>query len=254
MKFKLLFYFVLCIFITNCVVATKAQNSNSNPSKLFEQYKQNKENSILPDFSHAGYHNGEKEIPKLEDYKIFDVTNFGAIPNDTVSDKAAIQMAINAANKNGSGIVFFPKGRFLINEDSAGATSIVSNNSKIIFRGSGSGPEGTELFMKYPLLPKNPAQMWTVPPIFIFTARGKDKKIGTVTKAAKVGDMELSLNSTSNIKPGDWIVLSMLNNDRDLINSELAPHMVSPAWTYLLNNGVDIKVYQQVSSPPILER
>jgi hypothetical protein len=248
MKFKLLFYFVLCIFITSCVVATKAQNNNSNPSKLFEQYKQNKENSILPDFSYAGYHNGEKEIPKIEDYKIFDVSTFGAIPNDTVSDKAAIQMAINAANKNGSGIVFFPKGSFLINEDSAGATSIVSNNSKIIFRGSGSGREGTELFMKYPLLPKSPAQMWTVPPIFIFTARGKDKKIGTVTKAAKVGDMELSLNSTSNIKPGDWIVLSMLNNDQDLINSELSPHMASPAWTYLINNGVDIKVYQQVSS------
>lgn len=217
-----------------------------NEAEIFQKFKKDK--SILPDFSYAGYHNGEKEIPKIEDYKIFDVTKFGAIPNDTISDKAAIQMAINAANKNGSGIVFFPKGRFLINEDSSNTTSIVSNTGKIIFRGSGSGPGGTELFMKYPLLPKNPEEMWTVPPIFIFRNKGKDKKMGTVVKPAKVGDMELTLSSVQNLKPGDWIVLSMLNNSPELINAELAPQTASPTWTYLIDKGVDVKVYQQVSS------
>lgn len=247
MKIKIIFYAVLCIFITSCSVATKAQNNNSNASKLFEQYKQNKENSILPDFSYAGYHNGEKEIPKSEDYKIFDVTKYGAIPNDTISDKAAIQRAINAANLNGSGIVFFPKGIFLINEDIDSSTSIVSNNSKIIIRGSGSGPGGTELYMKNALPPKNPEQMWTVPPILIFTARGKDVKIGRVVEPAKVGDFKITLNDTKNIKSGDWIILSMLNNDPALINAELAPHKASPAWTYLVSKGVDVKVYHQVA-------
>ncbi|MEO5649875.1 MAG: DUF4955 domain-containing protein [Ginsengibacter sp.] len=248
MEIKIIFYAVLCIFIISCSVATKAQNNNSNPSKLFEQYKQNKENSILPDFSYAGYHNGEKKIPKIQDYKIFDVTQYGALPNDTISDKAAIQMAINAANKNGSGIVFFPEGRFLINEDADGPTSIVSNTGKIIFRGSGSGPGGTELYMKNPLPPKNPDQMWTVPPIIIFSARGKDTKIGDVVKSTKVGDFKIALNDTKNIKPGDWIVLSMLNNDPALLNAELAPYKASPAWTYLVDKGVDVKVYLQVAA------
>jgi hypothetical protein len=177
-----------------------AQNEGKNKSVLFEKYKNDR--SLLPDFSYVGYHNGEKEIPKIDNFKIFDVTKFGAIPNDAISDKGAIQKAIQAANKNGSGIVFFPKGRFLINEETDSAISIVSNNSKIILRGSGSGAGGTELYMKEPLPPKNPDQMWTVPPIFIFTARGKDINIGTVVKPAKVGDFTLTLNNTKNIKPG----------------------------------------------------
>ena len=82
-------------------------------SKIFEDYK--KDRSILPDFSYVGYHNGEKKIPKISDYKYFNVTDFGAKPNDGKSDKVAIQLAIDAAKKNGSGIVFFPKGSFLVN-------------------------------------------------------------------------------------------------------------------------------------------
>lgn len=188
-----------------------AQQEVKNASAIFEKYKTDR--TVLPDFSYVGYHNGEKTIPETESYKIFDVTDYGAIPDDMISDKVAIQKAINAANKNGSGIVLFPKGRFLINEDTDSATSIISRSSKIILRGSGSGPGGTELYMKNPLLPKNPDQMWTVPPIFIFSAHGKDTKIGKVVKPAKVGDFKLTLNTTKNIKPGDWIVLSMLNND-----------------------------------------
>ena len=122
----------------------------------------------LPDFSWVGYHYGNDPLPIVKDYKIFDVTAFGAIPNDMLSDKAAIQAAIDAANKNGSGIVFFPKGKFLVNEQVDAATSIVSKGSRIIFRGSGSGPGGTELLMQENLPPKYPDQMWTVPPLFIF--------------------------------------------------------------------------------------
>ena len=87
-----------------------------NVSSIFEKYKTDR--TVLPDFSYVGYHNGEKAIPKIENYKIFNITQYGAIPNDTISDKTAIQKAIDAANKNGSGIIFFPKGRFLIHEDS----------------------------------------------------------------------------------------------------------------------------------------
>ena len=221
-----------------------AQNETKNESALFEKYKNDR--SVLPDFSYVGYHNGGKEIPDIKNYKVFDVTKFGAIPNDDISDKVAIQKAIQAANKNGSGIVFFPKGRFLINEKTDSSTSIVSNNSKIILRGSGSGAGGTELYMKEPLLPKNPDQMWTVPPIFIFTARGKDAKVGTVVKPAKVGDFKLTLNTAKNMKPGDWIILSMLNNDTALINTELAPYKPAPTWTYLIEKGVDVKIYHQV--------
>lgn len=240
MKFSisLMYFFALL----GCV----AQKNTTNESDLFQRYKRDK--SLLPDFSYVGYRNGEVQIPKVDGYKVFDVTKYGAIANDTVSDKAAIQKAITAANKNGSGIVFFPKGRFLINESTDSATSIISTSGKIIFRGSGSGPGGTELFMKNTLLPEDPKKMWTVPPIFIFTAKGKDVPIGTVTKAAKVGEFQLTLSNTENLKAGDWIVLSMLDNAQALIDAELSPNKVSSDWTYIVNKGVDVKVYHQVTA------
>lgn len=213
-------------------------------AKIFEDYKKDK--SILPDFSYVGYRQGEKEIPNITNYKIFDVTTFGAKPNDEISDKVAIQKAIDAANKNGSGIVFFPKGRFLVNEESDETNSIISKKSNIIFRGSGSGVNGTELYMKNTLPPVDPTKMWTVPPLFHFTSGGADKKIGVITKAAAVGDFTIELNTIEGLEPGDWIILKLLDNNKDLIASELKDQKVEPTWTYLVNKGIDVKVFYQI--------
>ena len=189
----------LNLIVLLMIVGSGTAQNNSN---IFESYK--KDRTILPDFSYVGYQYGEKDIPVITTYKVFDVTTFGAKPNDDISDKIAIQKAIDAANKNGSGIVFFPKGRFLVNEDGDETNSITSKKSTIIFRGSGSGVGGTELFMKNALPPADPAKMWTVPPLFIFSSGGSDKKIGTVTKAAAVGDFEIEINSTEGLETGDW--------------------------------------------------
>ncbi|SHG14601.1 Right handed beta helix region [Flavobacterium fluvii] len=220
--------------------------SAQQEAKIFEAYK--KDRSLLPDFSYAGYHQGEKNIPNITDYKYFDVTDFGAKPNDGKSDKIAIQLAIDAANKNGSGIVFFPKGRFLVNEDGDLTNSIISKKSNIIFRGSGSGPGGTELYMKNNLPPANPTQMWTVPPLFIFTSSGSDKKIGQVTAAASVGDLTIQVNTTEGLAAGDWIMLKLLDNDKDLIASELKYNKVEPEWTNLVEKGISVKVFYQIKN------
>ncbi|MGQ7947288.1 DUF4955 domain-containing protein [Flavobacterium sp. WC2509] len=234
----------LSIIILNLLAITSV--SAQKDSKIFEDYK--KDRSILPDFSYVGYHNGEKEIPNVTDYKIFDVTTFGAIPNDSISDKVAIQNAINAANKNGSGIVFFPKGRFLINEDGDATNSILSKKGHLIFRGSGSGANGTELFMKNMLPPADSLKMWTVPPLFIFSSGGADKKIGTVTAAASIGEFNIEVNTVEGLEPGSWIFLKVLNNDKDLIAAELKNNVVEPTWTNLINKGIDVKVFFQIKS------
>lgn len=218
--------------------------SAQNQSKIFENYK--KDSTTLPDFSYAGYHHGEKDLPKITDYKVFDVTTYGAKPNDDLSDKVAIQKTIDAANKNGSGIVFFPKGRFLINEDKDATNSIISKSSKIIFRGSGSGQGGTELFMKNALPPTDPAKMWTVPPIFILSSSGSDKAIGQVANSATVGSQSIQLTSAEGLKEGDWIILKLLDNSKELIESELKQYKAEPTWTYLVNKGIDVKVYHQI--------
>ena len=71
---------------------------------------------ILPDFSYAGYHYFRKRVPDAI-HPVFDVTRYGAVPDDDRSDQAAIASAIAAAEANGSGIVFFPPGEFLVNTD-----------------------------------------------------------------------------------------------------------------------------------------
>jgi len=206
-------------------------------SPAFTKFKTDPTSSVLPDFSYAGYHHGESAIPTIKHYKEFNVMDFGAIPNDDISDKAAIQAAINAANAFGSGIVFFPPGKFLVNEMDDPSTSIVSKGSKIIFRGSGSGPGGTELYMKNTLPPANPKQMWTVPPLFIFTCGGADKTIGEVNEPAKTGSFTLALNSVKGLAVGDWIALKMLNNDSGLIAATLAPHRVDSTWGYMVKRN-----------------
>lgn len=217
------------------------------PSQLFKQYQQDKSKSVLPDFSYTGYHCGEKNIPDNADYKVFNVTDFGARPDDEVSDRDAIQAAITAANKNGSGIIYFPKGRFLVNEYADISASIISKGSNIIFRGSGSGPGGTELFMQNTLQPANPEQMWTTPPMFVFTANGSDKQVGKITRAAAIGDTQIQLDNIGELKTGNWIALKMLDNTLSLINEELAHHNADPSWAYILNKGVDICQYYQVT-------
>lgn len=227
------------LLVSNTIVAQKE-------AKIFTQYKKDK--TVLPDFSYAGYRNGEIDLPTNLTYKVFNVTTFGAIPDDNISDKVAIQKAIIAANENGSGIVFFPKGRFLLNEDGDEMTRINSKGSKIIFRGSGSEIGGTELFMKNTLQPADPNKMWTVPSMFSFTSGGSDKKIGEVTASAKVGSIDLQLNSTKGLKKGDWIVLKILDNNPDLLKSEFGELEVNPTWTYLTEKGLEIKVFYQISS------
>jgi hypothetical protein len=227
----------LIILVTSTAFAQKE-------AKIFTDYKNDK--NILPEFSYAGYHHGEDEIPNGKNYNIFDVTAFGAIPNDSLSDKNAIQNAITAANKLGGGIVFFPKGRFLVNENGDKPTKIISKGSNIIFRGSGSGINGTELYMKNALPPADPSKMWTVPPLFTFTSSGNDLKIGTVTESAKVGSFIIKANNTEGLKKGDWIILKILDNDEGLIKEELGENQVNPAWTYLVNKGIDVKIFYQI--------
>ena len=47
---------------------------------------------------------------------VFDVTKFGAVANDGMDDTYAVQKALDAAAANGGGIVFFPRGRFQMND------------------------------------------------------------------------------------------------------------------------------------------
>lgn len=66
-------------------------------------------------------------------WSIFNVTYYGATGNGTTDDTAAIQAAINAAQNDGGGIVYFPAGTFVCNHASTQASTTVP----LYFIGSG---------------------------------------------------------------------------------------------------------------------
>jgi hypothetical protein len=107
---------------------------------------QNKENIFLPDYSYAGYHNGEKKIVANVDTTNIDVVNYGAFPNDHKDDTKAILKALDFAHTvKGHVTVTFPKGRFIIKD------ILKINRSDITISGKGMGASGTQLYFPMPL-------------------------------------------------------------------------------------------------------
>ena len=147
--------------------------------EVWENFVSSKKNSvepILPDFSYAGYKYSEQAIP-IVNYKVFNVQDFGAIPNDGKSDKIAFEKAIKAATDNKEGIILFPKGKYHFFTDDDDLAPIVIKASNIVIRGEGQGEDGTILFFERNLEAKDPNKLWTTPKMLVVTAPGKNKVI-----------------------------------------------------------------------------
>jgi hypothetical protein len=114
-------------------------------SQLFNEWVADPENALLPDFSRAGYNFGNTSLPDLDSASlpVFHVDDYGAVPNDTVSDQPAIQRAIDEAAIAGGGIVRLGAGIYRIN-DGDDQWSLMVRHSNIIVQGA--GPDQTTIF------------------------------------------------------------------------------------------------------------
>lgn len=102
----------------------------------------------LPDFSYAGYRNGEQAIP---DYPVTtNVETFGAKADDDLDDTQAFQAALAATE---SGAIFVPAGRYVIR----GVLRITRPG--VVLRGAGA--ERTTLFFPSPLQAIEPSDSAT---------------------------------------------------------------------------------------------
>ena len=101
--------------------------------------------SYLPDFSYAGYRNGEADLP-IATGEVILVDDFGAVPDDANDDTQAIQAAVAEAHTvDGPVIVRFSAGRYRITD------VIRIERSNIVLQGRGSGAGGTTLWFPRPL-------------------------------------------------------------------------------------------------------
>ena len=103
----------------------------------------------LIDFSYAGYKNGTEGIPEDFGYTAYNVTHYGATPDDGRSDSVGIRAALSAAS-SGRSIVFFPLGQYDVLLDGDVKDPFVIRGHHVIIRGSGAqgaGRGGTTIKM-----------------------------------------------------------------------------------------------------------
>ena len=221
----------------------------TGPSRTWRQFvtaKQNDTEPILPDFSYAGYHYFAKPVPDIR-AAVFNVADYGAIPNDDLSDQPAIQRAIRAAEQNNGGIVFFPPGEFLVNTHADDNQSIYIRGSNIVLRGSGSRTGGTIIRQVNYMPPTNPDQLWTSPYMFIFQpANTSDRRLANIAASAGRETFYLTLDNAANLTPGQWITLYA--NSTAAISEFLAPHRAEPIWTTMTTNGIQVREKHSIAA------
>ncbi|NDG71500.1 MAG: DUF4955 domain-containing protein [Proteobacteria bacterium] len=237
-------------------------------SKFWLQFKNATDRSlpdILPDFSYAGYENSEKPIPDVAG-PVFKVTDFGAIPDDLISDEQAIRDAVAAAEKAGGGVILFPAGKFLVWADRQKPEPIRILSSNIVIRGAGSSKGGTVIRSIHSgyhsgnyKVPKDTGDFLTIPYIFIFqeksqfdripTAPGQapkaaaSKKLVKITGPLKRSTFEIPIESAEGWKPGYWLAVKAKSK---LFNEELMAGLEpDPSWLRILE-GLSISELHRV--------
>jgi hypothetical protein len=176
----------------------------------------------LPDFSHAGYGQGELPVPDVP--VAVDVTDFGAVGDGVTDDTQAFLEALAAVE---AGAVYVPAGRYLLSK------VLRLERSGVVLRGAGR--DRTVLYFPQPLFeiegvgpqqsPYGPyGWSWSGGVIW---AEGRvddeadaeaeeERVLARVTAAAARGDSSVEVSDTSAIRPGDMVRLVQFESDGSL--------------------------------------
>lgn len=114
----------------------------------------------------------------------------------------------------------------------------------------GAGRDKTFLLMEDPMLPTNPATLYSSPKMISIrhNGGGDNAILATVTGSAKKGDMSIEVDDASKIKVGDWVKLTLLNNDKKVIEEELKPYTLQESMETLINKGVHVVYRHQIKA------
>ncbi len=95
---------------------------------------------FLHDFSYAGYHRGEQDIPHMNT-PVIDVTQppYNADNTGTGDVTAVIQQALNDAGTQGGGVVYLPAGTYRISAADTASWALRIAYDSTVLRGAGTG-------------------------------------------------------------------------------------------------------------------
>ncbi|RJE77505.1 hypothetical protein BGP78_00420 [Pseudoalteromonas sp. MSK9-3] len=262
------------------------QDTRISGSDLRDPSSQIHDDKILSNYSYAGYQFANAPIPDVADlgYKVFEVTRYGAQANDSVSDKAAMRDTIAAAEQyidaGGTGaIIKFSTGTFHINDSSdvsnidgsdtstgvrsRKSATIKLSRSNMILQGSG---RDTVLYMDQHLDLIYPTKMWTSPYMIEagynydnrdpnvkgvpqpYTSPTGDKFIALVKSShLRSSTRTISVNDSRNLKVGQWVMLTRLDNRQATIDGAVSPYKADSSWKKI-NKGLRSQEYHQIFS------
>lgn len=194
----------------------------------------------------------------------------GAMPNDGKSDREALEKIIEKicgrnkttgklnAKPKAKAIIYFPEGEYILhskddNTTNAETGKVTSNTLNLVMGHviiKGAGRDKTFLLMEDPMLPTNPATLYSSPKMISIrhNGGGDNAILATVTGSAKKGDMSIEVDDASKIKVGDWVKLTLLNNDKKVIEEELKPYTLQESMETLINKGVHVVYRHQIKA------
>ncbi|MBC8073152.1 MAG: hypothetical protein IAG13_32820 [Deltaproteobacteria bacterium] len=170
----------------------------------------------MMDWSYAGYHHGEDELPEL--VPTHEVVDFGAIGDGTTDDTAAFRDAIAAAEADGGGVVHAGPGAWVIADK-------LTLPDHVVLRGDGPGE--TTLMIPVSLtelygnegLDDGGSSSYAFSEAFIEGRGDVDgDAIATVTAAAVRGDTAIELGDASMLSVGQWIRITQTDEGGELMD------------------------------------
>ncbi len=236
------------------------------------------DDNLLLDYSYAGYNHGESAPLENYGYTEYDITDYGAVANDGISDRTAFLAMVEAAtgqkfvenekkttltlnhvSKPVNAVFYFPEGEFILHSADDDVTvgekqvsqTIQIRASNIIMKGAGR--DKTRILMADPCQPTDPSILYSSPVMLDFKHNSAFKSFtvpATVTKDAAKGSFSVEVASTAGISAGNYVCLHVKSKDADYITAELEPYNDDPyrANWEIVKNGVEVIDYHQVAS------
>ena len=157
----------------------------------------------LPDYSYAGYHAGERELPEVEERWV--VTDYGALGDGQTDDSDAIQAAITAAGESlaagETGALTFPPGTYRITDQ------IRLNHSGVVLRGAGR--DETLLAFEVSLADVYGAsEQWSWSGGLISLEGDTGGDLTTLAADAERGDLTLAVTDSASLVAGQFVILA----------------------------------------------
>lgn len=204
---------------------------------------------ILPDFSYAGYRWGEEAVPDVA-YREFKVCDYGAVPDDGISDRKAFENAIKdaCANSPQGAVVYVPAGRYELHAVSDPNTPLIIDGDNIVLRGAGR--DLTVIAMSAPGQVLD-ATLWNTPELISFryvrSRTDEQLRLAAITSPATAGSHDIELTSVSGLSVGQRVLVKLDGDTRrEAVAAEVAPYDVDSEFEELVSDGVRVAEYHSI--------